>query len=241
MILAVVFLCLTTVLSPSTGQEPKGLDALSTLREDQQKLIVDTHNAFRRAVKPAASNMMKMEWSPSAAKNAQNWANQCTLRHSPANLRTTNVRCGENLFMSSGPSPWSHAMQVWHNEVKDFEYGTGEKTPRAVIGHYTQMVWHSSHEIGCGVALCPNSRYKYFYVCHYCPQGNIISSIPKPYKAGEPCGDCPNACEDGLCTNPCKHQDFFANCRNLKMLFGCNHSLVKEKCRASCKCTTQIV
>ncbi|KFQ74913.1 Cysteine-rich venom protein piscivorin, partial [Phoenicopterus ruber ruber] len=175
-------------------------DALSVNKVNQQKLIVDKHNTLRRGVNPTASNMMKMQWHPLAAKNAQTWANKCTLSHSPANMRKTNVPCGENLFMSSAPVSWSYAIQAWYNEVKNFKYGTGASPPGAVIGHYTQVVWYNSYQIGCAVAYCPNSRYKYFYVCHYCPAGNLISSIPTPYKKGKPCGDCPKACDNGLCS-----------------------------------------
>ncbi|KAM7118896.1 cysteine-rich venom protein TEL1-like [Ciconia maguari] len=200
MILPVVFLCLAAVLPPSTGKEPEGFDALSTSRAGQQKLIVDVHNTLRRGVKPSASNMLRMQWCPPAAQNAQKWANQCTLRHSPNNMRRTTVQCGENLFMASAPFSWSDVIQAWYNEEKDFEYGTGAKRPGAVIGHYTQVVWYNSYQIGCAVAFCPNSKYKYFYVCQYCPMGNILHSIRTPYKKGKPCGDCPNACENGLCT-----------------------------------------
>ncbi|KFP75697.1 Serotriflin, partial [Apaloderma vittatum] len=174
--------------------------AVSASRADQQKLIVDRHNALRRGVKPTASNMMKMEWDPLASRNAQDWANQCTLNHSPANVRKTTVHCGENLFMSSAPFSWTGVIQSWYDEEKDFEYGMGAKTEGAVIGHYTQVVWYNTYKIGCGVAFCPNKEYKYFYVCHYCPSGNWISLMKTPYKAGEPCGDCPNACENGLCS-----------------------------------------
>ncbi|XP_056344541.1 cysteine-rich venom protein kaouthin-2-like isoform X2 [Oenanthe melanoleuca] len=199
MLLPVVFLCFTALLSPFPGQGTDTLSALSSSRAEQQKLIVDRHNALRRGVKPTASNMMKMEWSPAAAKNAQNWANHCFLRHSPPHLRRTNVPCGENLFMSSTPLSWPGVLQAWYNEEKNFEYGTGAKTEGAMFGHYTQMVWHNSYKVGCGLAFCNNTRYSYFYVCHYCPAGNLISSMKTPYKEGEPCGDCPNACEDGLC------------------------------------------
>ncbi|NXT12280.1 CRVP protein, partial [Prunella fulvescens] len=115
------------------------LSDLSSSGAEQQKLIVDTHNALRREVKPTASNMMKMEWCPAAAKNAQNWANQCTLRHSPPNLRRTNVMCGENIFISSVPLSWSIVLQAWYNEGENFEYGTGAKRKGAVFGHYTQV------------------------------------------------------------------------------------------------------
>ncbi|NXB07875.1 CRIS2 protein, partial [Cnemophilus loriae] len=217
------------------------LGALSSSRAEQQKLIVDRHNALRRGVKPTASNMMKMEWYPPAAENAQYWANQCTLRHSPPNLRRTNVLCGENLFMSSAPFSWSDVLQAWYNEEKNFKYGTGARTKGAMFGHYTQLIWYNSYKVGCGVSYCPTGPYKYFYVCQYCPAGNNPMQIAMPYRSGPRCADCPGHCDKGLCTNPCKYQDLLGNCKNLKMLFGCSHSLVKKKCPASCKCTTQII
>ncbi|KAI1241315.1 hypothetical protein IHE44_0009793, partial [Lamprotornis superbus] len=286
--------------------ETGALSALSSIRAEQQKLIVDRHNALRREVKPTASNMMKMEWSPPAAENAQNWANHCILRHSLPSLRRTNVQCGENLFMSSVPFSWSHVLQAWYNEKKNFEYGIGAKKIGAVFGHYTQqhyvqlllrlpvlphvcvtcgenvllshyprtwadtiqvwysqssnfkygygaisknvnvesytqLIWYNSYKVGCGVSYCPTDSYKYFYVCQYCPAGNNPMQIAMPYRSGPRCADCPGQCDKGLCTNPCKYQDLLENCKNLKTLFGCSHSLVKKQCPASCKCTTQII
>ncbi|NXK71933.1 CRIS2 protein, partial [Amazona guildingii] len=215
--------------------------ALSTNRADQQNLIVNTHNTLRRGVKPTASNMLKMEWNAPAAKNAQNWANKCTLTHSPASMRKTSVQCGENLFMSTGPFSWSDVIQSWYNEEENFEYGIGAKTQGAVIGHYTQLIWYNSYQVGCAVAYCPMNPFNYFYVCQYCPPGNNAMQIATPYRSGPKCAECPGHCDRGLCTNPCKYQDFFGNCRNLKMLFTCNHSLVKAKCPATCGCTTQII
>ncbi|NXK09531.1 CRVP protein, partial [Herpetotheres cachinnans] len=217
-----------------------GLDALSTNKAGQQKLIVDRHNTLRRGVKPTASNMLKMEWCPPAAKNAQKWANQCTLSHSPASMRKTTIQCGENLFMSSAPFSWSDVIQAWYNEEEDFKYGTGAKTPGAVIGHYTQLIWYSSYQVGCAVAYCPRNQFKYFYVCQYCPAGNNVMQIATPYKSGPKCADCPSHCDKGLCTNPCKYKDSFENCRELKMLLSCGYSLVK-KCPATCRCTTEII
>ncbi|NXY46815.1 CRIS3 protein, partial [Ceuthmochares aereus] len=218
-----------------------GVGALSTSKADQQKLIIDKHNALRRGVKPTASNMMKMKWSPQAAKNAQIWANKCTLRHSPANMRKTTVQCGENLFMSSAPFSWPDVVQAWYAEEKDFEYGIGAKTPGAVIGHFTQMIWYNSYKVGCAVAYCPKNQFNYFYVCQYCPAGNNPMQIATPYKSGPKCADCPGHCNKGLCTDPCKYEDLFANCSNLKNLFGCSHPLVEKNCAATCKCTTQII
>lgn len=46
------------------------------------------------------------EWCPAAAENAQNWANQCTLRHSPPNLRRTS-KC------SMSGTEQHHTLLMW--------------------------------------------------------------------------------------------------------------------------------
>ncbi|XP_038583478.1 cysteine-rich secretory protein 2-like [Micropterus salmoides] len=104
-------------------------------------------------------------WNNQAAANAQRWANTCSMKHSPPSSREISTSgCGENLYMSSYKNTWSNAIQSWYDEVKDWRYGVG-----AMIGHYTQVVWYRSNQVGCGMAYCPNSKYKYFYVCQYCP------------------------------------------------------------------------
>ncbi|XP_048106562.1 cysteine-rich venom protein Cau1-like isoform X2 [Alosa alosa] len=146
--------------------------------------------------------------------------------------------CGENLYMASFKNSWSNAIQSWYDEVKDFKYGVGSINGR-IVGHYTQIVWNRSDQLGCAMAHCPNSKYKYFYVCHYCPPGN--SQMTHPYKSGPSCGDCPNACENKLCTNPCPYVDQYSNCPELKQQWGCDNKDVASWCPASCKCTNQIV
>uniref|UniRef100_A0A8C8RZF0 ShKT domain-containing protein n=1 Tax=Pelusios castaneus TaxID=367368 RepID=A0A8C8RZF0_9SAUR len=215
------------------------LPSLSTDNPARQMEIVNKHNALRRGVMPTASNMLRMEWNPAAARNAQNWANRCILSHSPPGIRKTS-NCGENLFMSTAPRSWSDAIQAWYSEERDFQYGVGATRPGAAIGHYTQVVWYNSYRIGCAIAFCPQRFYKYFYVCHYCPPGNYPNLMKTPYKSGATCGDCPNACDRGLCTNPCKYVDAYSNCPALKMFLGCEHPMVKKNCPASCRCTTEI-
>ncbi|KAG8511964.1 Cysteine-rich secretory protein 2, partial [Galemys pyrenaicus] len=200
---------------------------LSTSKAEVQGDIVNKHNEKRRSVSPKASNMLKMSWSSEAAENAQKWANKCTLSH-------TTSHCGENLFMSSNPRSWSQAIQSWYDEVNDFVYAKGPKNPKAVVGHYTQVVWYSSYLVGCGIAYCPNQTLlKYFYVCQYCPSGNIISRINTPYQQGAPCASCPNDCDNGLCTNSCKYQDTYSNCKELVAKMSCNYKDYKDKCKAS--------
>ncbi|KAG7222715.1 hypothetical protein INR49_026324, partial [Caranx melampygus] len=205
----------------------------------EQSEIVDKHNALRRGVSPTASNMLKMSWNSEAEANAQRWANTCAMNHSPASSRkiSSQVQTNEIMWRLAaiyGTRPWSEAIQSWYNEVRDYRYGVGAVNG-GVIGHYTQLVWYRSNQIGCAMAYCPNSMYKYFYVCHYCPPGNY--QYTHPYKAGPSCGDCPNACDNKLCTNPCPYADKYNNCPELKQQWGCSHQDVASWCAASCKCT----
>uniref|UniRef100_UPI0037E75A9A cysteine-rich venom protein-like n=1 Tax=Semicossyphus pulcher TaxID=241346 RepID=UPI0037E75A9A len=201
--------------------------------------IVEKHNSLRRDVQPTASNMLKMSWNSEAAANAQKWADTCSLHHSVSSSRkTSSSGCGENLYMSSNKDSWSSAIQAWYNEVTDFRYGTGSING-GVVGHFTEVVWYRSNQVGCGMAYCPDAEYEYFYVCHYCPAGN--SQFALPYKKGPSCGDCPNACDNKLCTNPCPYANKYSNCPSLKEQYGCSNRDVASWCPASCKCTHEII
>ncbi|XP_043365944.1 serotriflin-like [Dermochelys coriacea] len=183
---------------------------LSTDLPEVQIEITDKHNEFRRLVSPTASNMLKMVWNAEAAKDAKSWAEQCVYSHSPESRRK---------------------VVSWSVEIDYFTFGVGPTPSNAVIGYYTQMAWYKSYEIGCAVAFCPDrALYKYYYVCHYYPAGNVVGSTTTPYKIGDPCGDCPYACDNGLCTNPCKYEYTFSNRRQLKTQYTCKHLFVLKYC-----------
>ncbi|XP_062429109.1 serotriflin-like [Rhea pennata] len=237
---AVIFLA--TLLHQSCGQPREKEFAFFARSEAQnEQQIVDQHNEIRRSVIPTASNMLKMVWNEKAAINAKKWANKCQMKMSPREERVVKgVVCGENILQSSYPSTWPEAIKVWANQMSNFKYGVGSIKKNANIHSYTQLIWYNSYQVGCAVAYCPNSRLNYFYVCHYCPAGNDLRKIATPYNKGPKCGDCPGHCDRGLCTNPCKHQDLIQNCENMEKLFGCQNDMVRIKCPATCKCTTQI-
>uniref|UniRef100_A0A4W3IQV5 Cysteine rich secretory protein 2 n=1 Tax=Callorhinchus milii TaxID=7868 RepID=A0A4W3IQV5_CALMI len=222
------------------GEKPNTFKALCTSDTVIQRIIVNTHNKLRRQVEPSASNMLKMVWNKNAAKNAQKWAETCSMEHSTdQNSTIPRFLCGENLYMSSCPTPWPRVVQAWYNEVKDFKYGVGKLSDR-IITHYTQVAWYNSYQIGCAIAHCPNKELHYFYVCQYCPAGNIMHLINTPYKAGPSCSDCPNACENKLCTNTCSYMDRFSNCDKLKQMNDCGPFL-NYMCPASCFCVNKII
>uniref|UniRef100_G1KM61 ShKT domain-containing protein n=1 Tax=Anolis carolinensis TaxID=28377 RepID=G1KM61_ANOCA len=218
-----------------------GLIRMSKISAKKQEEILDKHNTIRREVWPTASNMMKMTWSEKASESAKKRAAKCMPKVSPRAERTVNgTICGENVLQSASSYPWSDVIQVWQKKVSNFQYGLGAIDPKKDIYSYTQLIWHHTHEIGCGLAYCDSSSPATFlYVCQYCPRGNLVKEIEMPYIEGPPCGDCPYNCEDKLCTNPCQYVDQQADCESLIDLFSCDVPEFAELCKATCKCKTE--
>lgn len=50
------------------------------------------------------------------------------------------------------------------------------------VGHYTQIVWKDTREVGCAIASNPRSDY---LVCRYMPAGNVIGQQVYDYKAAD--------------------------------------------------------
>ncbi|OCT81379.1 serotriflin-like [Xenopus laevis] len=211
----------------------------STDNATVRQIIVDVHNRFRGNVTPTAMNMLKMAWSDEAAKTAEKWAKTCNQFHSPPALRSfTDFQCGENLFMSSYCASWEEAITAWFEEDVDFIFGVGAKTPKALVGHYTQGAWYNSRLVACYMYECPDAEYRYYYVCQYCPAGNIQGKQNTPYKNGTTCGDCPKSCENGLCTNFCPYPIKFDNCPELTKTYSCSaYPELQNVCPAHCRCT----
>ncbi|XP_078733895.1 uncharacterized protein LOC144948341 [Lampetra fluviatilis] len=218
--------------------------SLKTVHGSVQTAIVDLHNDLRRNVTPSAGNMLQMMWKKEVYLNALSWANNCTFGHSPdARRKTTQWTCGENIFMSSAPFTWNYAIRDWYNEVTapGFQYNVGAVTPGAV-GHYTQLVWYNSFQLGCAVNYCPNNPGvpKYLYVCHYCPMGNLNTRINRPYDLGTRCASCPKNCVNNLCNNPCKYKNGYANCASMVAQYTCKNAIILKNCAASCNCEGRI-
>jgi hypothetical protein len=67
----------------------------------------------------------------------------------------------------------------WVNEKIDYHGGPVGNlyAPNGhVIGHYTQVVWRTTTEIGCGMATGSNGND--FLVCRYNPPGNYGDQSP---------------------------------------------------------------
>uniref|UniRef100_A0A8D2JJ13 SCP domain-containing protein n=1 Tax=Varanus komodoensis TaxID=61221 RepID=A0A8D2JJ13_VARKO len=173
---------------------------LVDLSAEAQEEILEALNSIRRNVTPPASNMLKMKWSKKASENAKKWVSQCRFRNSPQEARTTNFACGESLAQIKIAMSWSKVIATWISTKTYFKYGIGPTDPKKNIYTYTQIVWYNSHMVGCALAYCPQNTFSFMYACHFCPGGNNQEKITTPYKEGPSCADCPQHCEDKLCS-----------------------------------------
>lgn len=104
-----------------------------------------------------------MEWVPELAEVAQDYADNCVFEHS--NNRNG---AGENLAM--GHSSIKNAVAAWASEFQEYTYPGGFS---GSTGHYTQVVWHNTTQLGCGYA--PACK---MYVCRYREHGNFNNQPP---------------------------------------------------------------
>ena len=132
--------------------------------------MLNAHNKWRNTV-----NVPPLRWSPDLANYAQEWANKLLRENKFEHRRNSSY--GENLAAASGQqlSP-ERVVDMWGNEVRDYNYNNNSCQPGKMCGHYTQVVWESTREVGC--AMARNSDRE-VWVCNYNPPGNIIGR--KPY------------------------------------------------------------
>ncbi|XP_050307395.1 cysteine-rich secretory protein 3-like [Anthonomus grandis grandis] len=229
-------------------------------RQRVRNKIVMYHNYFRSKVEPKASNMLKMKWHKGAARAAQKWADKCQfLVHDGVVGRRIDGygSCGQNIFIATTRVPWLFAIETWWLEKNNFKYGG--KNNMTLTGHYTQLVWAATHEVGCGLAKCyfrhpeaketeAKARVFYNYVCNYCPIGNRPGKMSHPYKLGNPCSACKKNCSKKLCSNACDVADVWANCKELYKIHPmwlCRTHTPKgrqraQHCKATCTCRNKI-
>ena len=59
----------------------------------------------------------------------------------------------------------------WGAESADYDSRLDTCTPGRQCGHYTQLVWARTKDVGCGMAVCPSRGQ--VWVCNYRPAGNV--------------------------------------------------------------------
>jgi hypothetical protein len=136
----------------------------------------------------AAVGVPPLVWSNSLAAGAQAWADyEASLNRSFHSTDAQRGPLGETIaeWGPRGPMEDVNAtlirvqtmLNFWINEKNLYHGETIELTNYQIFGHYTQIVWRQTTEIGCGMATGSNGND--FLVCRYNPMGNWVGQ--KPY------------------------------------------------------------
>jgi hypothetical protein len=142
------------------------------------KLLCTEHNRVR-----ANHCVPALTWSKTQATNAQTSADRCPNDHNRAELKAQNEN--ENLYNGSGSANFTGpqaAFNFWYGEKKDYHFDNpvlvfdAKENKGPVNGHFTQVVWKGTGNIGCAVKVCTNGTY---YSCRYQQPGNFNAHVPE--------------------------------------------------------------
>jgi hypothetical protein len=132
---------------------------------------------------PGATDMSILSYSMELEVRASTWVSTCPTGHNPTQKNDKGAYVGENIWYSWNSAQSTKleatsgvkAPQAWYDEVKDFKpsdikpFVFGEKT-----GHYTQVIWAKTTQVGCGIAYCKDTRdsfkaypWETIIVCNY--------------------------------------------------------------------------
>ena len=145
--------------------------APSALSDGIAQQLLDAHNAER-----ARLGLKPLAWSDRLAAAARDWAEQLArmdnLEHSEDSDRDN---MGENLWMGTkGDFTPKEMVGGFIDERRDFTPGTFPDVSLtgdwADVGHYTQLIWPDTRQVGCAVADNGESEV---LVCRYYPAGNV--------------------------------------------------------------------
>ena len=160
-----------TLTAGCTGRDAGGFT------RTQADEIVRAHNAWRRR-----AGVASLRWAPDLAARAQARAGYlaahgCVIEHGPS-LEDV----GENLYymgplQTDGPKDAkfvvtaTQVVDAWGAESTDYSPADDTCARDRECGHYTQIVWRTTEEVGCGMSTCPTLGQ--VWVCNYRPKGNI--------------------------------------------------------------------
>jgi len=153
--------------------------------------MVQAHNNYRQEQCAGALN-----WSPELAAAAQKWANSCTPNGSGGFAHDQNRgNAGENLYWGTRAGG-RDAVKRWYDEIEDYNFAAPKWS--GAVGHFTQVVWKDSKQIGCGAAVCGGVN---LWACRYSPPGNWNVNDPGVLESQVGCGK-PTAAPQGQASAP---------------------------------------
>ena len=154
------------------------------------------HNVVRaRLMNPKPEPALPpLKWSTEIADIAQAYADELASSGPDCMERMAHSNrpgFGENLAGYSGfKAAAKDVVEGWSSEEECYTFGpisrmdcdltcAREEASSNGCGHYTQVVWRGTTEVGCGVATCESRRGgDEIWVCNYRQPGNVLGREP---------------------------------------------------------------
>lgn len=160
--------------SPGLRHSTPSPSGRRSIYNDFELECLRAHNEYR-----VRHGVSPLKLSKKLCKHAEEWAR--VLANRGVLIHRNNSQYGENIFCSwsshahnnhvSGREP----VDNWYNEITQHVF---HKEPATLkTGHFTQVVWKESRELGVGMAK--NRSGEIFVVANYDPPGNYIGSFEK--------------------------------------------------------------
>lgn len=136
--------------------------------------IATAHNHYREEV-----GVAPLQWSDTLAASAQAWADH--LAATNRFVHSQGEGYGENIWKgTAGAYSVTDMVRAWGDEKQYFipngVFPDVSTTGNwADVGHYTQIIWKDTTEVGCGLAT--GSGWDVL-VCQYAPPGNYTGESP---------------------------------------------------------------
>ena len=156
----------TTVSSTSTSSTSSTTSGsvVSGTPTDFAAQMVLWHNIYR-----ARHGSPPVTWNDTLAAYALNYSQHCSTDHSDS------LYYGENLAYGGYTNP-AYYVYLWYNEIENYNFSNPGFS--LTTGHFTQVVWEASLQIGCGWVYnhCNpqlGNSYPNYLTCEYYPYGNV--------------------------------------------------------------------
>ena len=188
--------------------------------EKLRELELNEHN-YLRSLHGVPSLTLNKRLNDIAQNYAKILAKKQVMEHSKKEDRALDGKyVGENLYMQSSSSKLFYVCgsmsKSWYDEIKDYDFKTGKST--GVTGHFTQLIWKDSKEVGFGIGFSGNYL---FTVANYFPGGNFNMSTTFAEQVLSPLPSNEKSCKDIFNLEKAKN-------RELKMI-----NLIRQENNAS--------
>lgn len=171
----------TVMLVALLAAQPAAAQVTVTPIETVAPRLLAAQNAERVRLR-----MKPLVWSAKLADHARKWAQTLAVsdmfEHAPVGADGGE---GENLWTGSKddytPEEMIGSLIDEGKLFKRRKFPDVSTTGRwEDVGHYTQIVWKDTREVGCAIV---SNRQSDYLVCRYWPAGNIIGQQVYDYKA----------------------------------------------------------